>query len=180
MRLFSDHGPSNPRPGALSRHNFLSFHAVTESPDGSLSYAPGHERIPANFHRSATPYTMAQLSADMAAIFAAHPDQVAVGCNTGTVDTFTPVNFGNLTGGVMNSAYLAQGNNAVCFFFQSLEFFLPDFVRNRGVIANVVGAVLEVVGTIAPQVKVLGCPLQGVQGLRSDMFDQFPGWTMAR
>ena len=40
------------------------FFGVTAQPDGTLTYAEGHERIPANWYRMPSTYTLVQLNLD--------------------------------------------------------------------------------------------------------------------
>jgi len=44
---------------------------------------------------------------------------IQIGGNTGTVNSSTGVNPGDITGGVFNTATLLQDNNLVCFAFQA-------------------------------------------------------------
>src|SRR5690242_4936594 len=48
--LMSNHSVQYPN-GILDKETLKSFFAITENPDGSLTYNPGKERIPNNWYR---------------------------------------------------------------------------------------------------------------------------------
>ena len=68
--------------------------------DGNdLTYTPGGERIPENWYPFAaeTPYTGLSLAQDLGTIIQQHPELLAFGGNTGTVNSFTGLDIQNLT-----------------------------------------------------------------------------------
>lgn len=54
---------------------------------------------------------------------------LSIGGNTGTTNSYTALDLGNLTGGLYNSATLLEGNNLACFVFQSLLAAAPDVLK---------------------------------------------------
>lgn len=66
-------------------------------------------------------YTIPYFNTDLTAAALQYPMFLQVGGNTGTTNSFTPVDIANLTGGVYNAQSLAQGNNAMCFAYQNAQ-----------------------------------------------------------
>lgn len=105
----------NPQ-GVLNGDILKTFYAVTGE-DGNFQYNRGHERIPDNWYtRNADDqYSIAYLSSDDLEMVLQHLDLDSIGGNTGTVDSFTGVDFADVTGGVFNSETLLKDNNLFCF-----------------------------------------------------------------
>ena len=84
--------------GFLDRNTLKSFYAMTGT-DGNLVYTPGNERIPDNWYTRALndPYDVPVVDQDLAMIFQQHPELLAFGGNTGTVNSFVGLNLANLT-----------------------------------------------------------------------------------
>lgn len=55
----------------------------------------------------------------------ANPQFLSLGCNTGTVNTFTPIDVTDLTSGVYSEQTLLEGNNLACFILQLGAMVLP-------------------------------------------------------
>lgn len=102
--------------GVLNGDILKTFYAVTGE-DGNFQYNRGHERIPDNWYtRNADDqYSIAYLSSDDLEMVLQHLDLDSIGGNTGTVDSFTGVDFADLTGGVFNAENLLKDNNLFCF-----------------------------------------------------------------
>lgn len=102
--------------GILNGDILKTFYAVSGE-DGNFQYNRGHERIPDNWYtRNADDqYSISYLIADDLEMVLQHLDLNSVGGNTGTVDSFTGVDFANLTGGVFNAETLLEDNNLFCF-----------------------------------------------------------------
>ena len=79
------------------------------------------------------------------------PEAVSVGGNTGTVNSFTGVDLGDITGGAYHTADLLNPTKFVCFFYQLTLAAVPDFLRSR----------------------VLGTLLAGALSLLHDKIDPF-------
>ena len=96
-RLLANHSAAYP-DGFLDPDTLKSFYAMT-GPDGNLVYSPGNERIPDNWYKRATNdlYTVPPFAMDLSKIFQQHPELVAFGGNTGTVNSFTGINVADLT-----------------------------------------------------------------------------------
>ena len=84
--------------GFLDRNTLKSFYAMTGT-DGNLVYTPGNERIPDNWYTRALndPYDVPVVDQDLIMIFQQHPELLAFGGNTGTVNSFAGLNVANLT-----------------------------------------------------------------------------------
>lgn len=62
------------------------------------------------------PYSIAEfLAEDYPPFFRRHPELSSLGGNTNGVNTFTGLDMGNLTGGVINGQNLLDGDNFICF-----------------------------------------------------------------
>jgi hypothetical protein len=104
-----------------------------------------------------------------------YPDIVQVGGNTGTTDSFTGVNVGDLTGGVYNAQNLLQGNNLGCFAFQAAQQGIPSVLSK--IVSNI-GPVVDLVNKyINPVTQALNCP--ALTKFDQSLFNQFPGYTYA-
>jgi hypothetical protein len=66
------------------------------------------------YHRP-SPFTVAVGLGKLAPILENDPTLLDIGGNTNGVNTFTGVDIGNLTGGVINGENLLQGDNFACF-----------------------------------------------------------------
>jgi hypothetical protein len=166
--FMSNHSAERPE-GFLDQGVLKSFFAVSGT-QGALSYQAGNERIPDNWYRRpiGVDYSIPVFSLDAVAIQLAVPDRVAVGGNTGTPNSFAGVDLGDLTGGVYNSATLLQGNNLVCFGYQTLLTAVPDILK--GLLGDVTSALNIVTSKIAPQFAQFNCPQLSCQFFPSDFF----------
>lgn len=107
----------------------------------------------------------------MLTIVLRYPGILRIGGNTGTVNSFTGVDTGDLTGGVLNTAQLIEGNNGACFFLQAASLGFPDFA---GPITGLGVSLLDwATEQLAPINAGLSCPKLSVLG--GDQFDKFPG-----
>lgn len=94
-----------------------------------------------------------------------------VGGNTGEPNTFTGVNIADLTGGVLNSKTLFEGNNLVCFAFQAVSVAAPDILK--GLLGNVLVAVQKLTDALNPILGTLGC--QQLVKYDTSFLEKFPG-----
>lgn len=99
------------------------------------------------------------------------PDLLVLGGNTGKPNTFTGVNVSSLTSGVFNAETLLDGNNAMCFAFQTVSMVTPDIFR--GLVSNVAKAVQMLAGPLNTVISELGCPQ--LEKYDTALFDQYPG-----
>ena len=100
-----------------------------------------------------------------------YPEIVQIGGNTGTVDSFTGANLGDLTGGVFNAATLFQGNNLGCFIFQAAQQGIPDALS--GIVSNLAPIIALVNQYISPVTQLFNCP--ALNTFDQSAFNQFPG-----
>jgi hypothetical protein len=59
------------------------------------------------------------------------PEAVLVGGNTGTINSFTGVDLGNITGGAYNTFDLLNPKKFSCFFYQLILAVVPVVLRSR-------------------------------------------------
>jgi hypothetical protein len=109
---------------------FKSFWAVYEGPYGQLEWKRGWERIPANWYKIPLDYGLISLNVDLLYLFARHPKLMSIGGNTGTVNTFTGVDFADLVGGVANVPTLLEGNNLICFLLEIVKTVAPNILSS--------------------------------------------------
>lgn len=101
-----------------------------------------------------------------------YPGIVSVGGNTGTVNSYTGVDLGDVTGGAFNLDNLSEGNNAACYLLQISQAGLAT--QALGGLAKAVGQVLGfVTEQLGPLGKSLACP--ELASLNNGLFQQFPG-----
>jgi hypothetical protein len=99
------------------------------------------------------------------------PYMAVVGGNTGEPNTFTGVNVEDLTGGVFNAKTLFEGNNLMCFAFQTVSTAAPDILK--GLLGNVLLAVQKLTDALDPILATLGCPQ--LAKYDTSLFQKFPG-----
>ncbi|KIW94107.1 uncharacterized protein Z519_05423 [Cladophialophora bantiana CBS 173.52] len=125
LRLLANHSIENPQ-GIMTKEVFKSFWGVFDNSDGSLQYKRGWERIPNNWYKTPVDYGLVQLNLDLVKWFVEYPQLASIGGNTGTVNSFTPLDIADLSGGFLNAATLLEGNNLLCFAFQIVNTVSPD------------------------------------------------------
>jgi hypothetical protein len=122
---------------------------------------------------SYAPYEAEELLGDLAIGYAAYPNTLKFGGNTGTTNSFTGVDVANFTSGAFNVETLFEGDNFACFTFQLLQQGLPDFAS---VAVNALAPATSLVNQyVGPLVGGLSCPQLGQYDY--SVFDQFPGYT---
>jgi hypothetical protein len=128
-RFMSNKSAENPE-GVLNQEVLKSFFAITGE-SGSFTYNPGCERIPENWYKRAIgdEYSIPFLETDTLYFASQYPNVLTIGGNTGQVNTFTPLDFDDLTGGVYSSETLLQGNNLACFVYQAASLTAPDILK---------------------------------------------------
>ena len=99
---------------------------VSEAADDSLVYNRGWERIPENWYRIRRDYTLVDLNIDLLGWIKKHPELANVGGNLGKVNSFSGIDFNDLTGGAFNAVDLLEGNNLVCFSLELVKAFAPN------------------------------------------------------
>jgi len=98
------------------------------------------------------------------------PGTLRFGGNTGTVNSFSSVDLGDLTGGVTNAQSLFQGNNFACFLYQASLAGLPDAAAPG---LGATGSILDwATSQVAPLQQALSCLQLGK--FNNDLFNKFP------
>lgn len=160
--------------GLLDGDVLKSFYSITGEP-GSFVYTPGYERIPDNWYtrNQLDAYTIPYFAADAVAAALQHPEFGIPGGNTGTVNSYFPVDVDNFSEGVVTSGNLLEGDNAFCLAYQAAIQLLPD------VLEGVVQDVADGVNSLSAQFKTafgsLSCPQ--IENPQVSQFNQYPGFT---
>lgn len=172
INFMSNHSEEFPG-GYLDGEVLKTFFGVSGEP-GSFKHNVGMEMIPSNWYKRAGgvhSYNLATTVLDALENNGMYPGIVSIGGNTGTTDSFTGVDLGDLTGGVFNLATLTEGNNAACFLLQLSQAGLADQLTGLvGIVGDVLGFVTDQLGPLG---ESLSCPQLG--DLRNELFQQFPG-----
>lgn len=127
---------------------FKSFWGVIDNADGSLEYKRGWERIPQNWYKIPVDYSLVNFNVDLVEWISKYPELASIGGNTGKVNTFTPIDVQNITGGALNAATLLQGNNLVCFALQVAKTVSPDSLSSLyATIAQPLDILTDALGT---------------------------------
>lgn len=139
----SNHSTEYPN-GILDKGTLKSFFAIEEGSDGSLSWKPGYERIPDNWYRRPlgpqNEYSPNSFALDLLQMAQTVPEAVSVGGNTGTVNSFTGVDLGDITTGAYHTQDLLDPTKFVCFFYQLTLAAVPDFLRSQALGTLLAGA----------------------------------------
>ncbi|EAT80682.1 hypothetical protein HBI56_204320 [Parastagonospora nodorum] len=173
IHFMSNHSAEKPG-GTLTREVLKSFFAVTGDGPGNFVHNRGQERIPDNWYKRpfANAYNIPEVLVDVQVMNAMYPGIVRVGGNTGTTNSFTGVNLGDLTGGVFNAGSLAEGNNGACFLLQASLAGLPDISNPLlGAVGSVLGWAKQQLGPLSSQ---FGCPQ--LANFDNQLFTPYPGY----
>ena len=149
FQLLANHSAAEPR-GFLTPAVFESFFSYTRDSNNELVYTYGHERIPENWYRRADDdaLTTADIAASTAQQCASYPTNCQVGGNTGTVNSFTGVDLGDISGGFINTVKdLADPGKAGCFIAQAIQADTPSFLDK-----TFTGAALVAIKALIPKV----------------------------
>ncbi|CAE6472163.1 unnamed protein product [Rhizoctonia solani] len=144
-RLLSNHSAEHPE-GILGHDILKSFYGVTGD-SSSLTYQPGHERIPENWYRRPDDYDIPAISLDFDKLAIEHPEFFSFGGNTGKTNSFAGANIEDLTGGVYNAKDLLKGKTLICFALQASQ---------AGMAAPASKLFAE---KVAPVLSSMGCPM---------------------
>ncbi|KAJ7346173.1 Chloroperoxidase [Mycena albidolilacea] len=168
--MMANHSAECPQ-GCLTGDVLKSIYAVTTLQDGSLHYTPGHERIPDKWYRRPVDYGL-DIVTDLVAMWLRYPELLIVGGNVDGVNTFAPIDIGNLTGGVYSTTTLLEGNNAACFVFQAVQILVPDALSKvAGYVSGILG---DLLGAIKPVLDDLACP--ELSELDTSVLERYPGY----
>ncbi|XMA14106.1 hypothetical protein WAI453_006897 [Rhynchosporium graminicola] len=176
--LLANHSAEYPR-GFLTPEVFETFFSYTRDADNNLVFTYGHERIPDNWYRRANddPWTLADILASTAQQCLSYPSNCQVGGNTGTVNSFSGVDLGDISGGLINAATDLQDPEKMgCFISQVIQADVPSFLDNvfNGVaLTRVLGMIPTV---LLPALAPLGnCPNLPKGKPMLDYGKKFPG-----
>ncbi|CZR58273.1 related to oxidase [Phialocephala subalpina] len=172
-RFMSNKSAENPE-GVLNQDVLKSFFAITGE-SGNFTYHPGQERIPENWYKRAVgdEYSILFLETDTLYFASQYPNVLTVGGNTGTVNTFTPLNFEDLTGGVFNATTLLEGNNLACFVYQAASLGAPDFLKS--LYADITKPLAMLDNATNNALAGLNCPQ--LAKIDADQFGKYPGYA---
>ena len=132
-----------------------SFYGISGD-EGSFTYKLGWETIPPNWYRIPVDYGLAQMNLDIVDWVSQYPELGSIGGNTGTPNSFTGIDIGNLTGGVYNIKTLLQGNNLICFALEVVKVVSPDAIS--GLYTLVSGPLNMILNAVAGPIASLACP----------------------
>ena len=172
--IMANHSVECPE-GCLNGEVLKSIYAITTAPNGTLQYTPGHERIPANWYRRPflDEYTFPRGIPDLLAMWVRYPEVLLIGGNINGVNTYAPIDIGNLTGGVYSAESLLEGDNAACFVFQAVQILIPDALSGlAGTVNIIVSKLLDATG---PILAGLTCP--ELNTLNTTILEQYPGYN---
>jgi hypothetical protein len=172
-RFMSNKSAENPE-GVLNQDVLKSFYAITGE-SGNFTYNPGQERIPENWYKRAIgdEYTILFLETDTLYFASQYPNVLTIGGNTGTVNTFTPLNFEDLTGGVFNATTLLEGNNLACFVYQAASLAAPDILK--GLYADITKPLAMLNDATNNALAGLSCPQ--LASIDANQFGTYPGYA---
>ncbi|TVY59433.1 Aromatic peroxygenase [Lachnellula cervina] len=111
--------------GYIDKEMLKSFYGVT-GPDDNLVANPGGERIPDNWYRRPDDYSVAGVAVDLVNMASKNPRILGIGGNVNGVNTYAGINPSDIVGGVLNGAGILEGNNLICFAFQTIKFASPN------------------------------------------------------
>lgn len=158
----------------LSRAVLQSFFGVTGQ-SGQFQYQRGQERIPDNWYRRpANDFSIPTFLADVLEHGTQYPRLLSIGGNTGKVNTFTPIDLGNLTGGVYNAQSLLQGNNLFCLTLQLIQAEEPDILGNTFTDSEQAG--LPLADLISDMLAQYACPQ--LQEINAKLYAGYPGYNV--
>ncbi|EME80568.1 uncharacterized protein MYCFIDRAFT_50025 [Pseudocercospora fijiensis CIRAD86] len=165
-RFMANHSAEHPY-GELTYDVIKAWFGISGD-SGSYVANQGQEHIPMNWYRRAIeyPYDNTYFLADVANAAALYPKFLNVGGNTGTTNSFTGIDVRNLSGGVFNSASLAQDNNFACFAYQFAAQAKPDLA---------LAALTQLTNSVGSLIGKLGCPQ--LQDADDAQLMQFPGYS---
>lgn len=105
-------------------------------------------------------WTLADILISTAQQCASYPTNCQVGGNTGTVNSFSGVDLGDITGGLINSVDdLSDPAKLGCFLSQAIQADVPSFLDNVFEGAALASAQSAIATTLLPALAGLGaCP----------------------
>ena len=157
----------------------MQFFGYTRNSDGSLKYTFGSERIPDNWYKRSEqdPWTLTDILVSTSQQCASYPSNCQVGGNTGTVNSFSGVDLGDISGGFINAATDLQDPQRLgCFISQTIQADTPSFlsgVFNGALLSQATGMIQT---KLLPALAGLGdCPNVPAGKAQGEWDAKFPG-----
>ncbi|KAI5803968.1 hypothetical protein DFH27DRAFT_388292 [Peziza echinospora] len=168
--------------GILNEEMLMDWWAFDRDPANPGRYktrGKGWSTFPRDWHRRPIgvlyDYGLLAFSLDLVAIALKVPGALKIGGNTGTVNSFTGIDLGNLTGGLFNTIdLLTDPKKLICFLLQLLSVALPGILRKDGLLGGLLKPALDLITKLIT-VPLLDptCPRLGIWD--DDILHQFPG-----
>jgi hypothetical protein len=180
--LFANYSAEHPE-GIMSVEGLMSIYGATRSPDGTLTWTRGSERIPDIYYRRPGAllyqWDLPILLPQVLEMWILYPETLSLGGNLGQPNTFFPLDLGAFTHGTYSLDDLRQpgGLNLICFVYQLVQILLPDLLGN---VNDLLATVLTEVGQLTN--GVLGtfvCP-RTMGSVDMTMLDKYPGWVKSK
>ncbi len=143
-----------------------------------MTYQKGSERIPENWFRFHGEYTLAKLNVDLVSWVRKHPRLASIGGNLGEVNSFSGVDWADLTGGAINAATLLEGNNLVCFSLEIVKAFAPNSLST--LFSSLTKPLKLINDAVLDPLLDLGCPAfdelrAGGKDVLGTLLNKYPG-----
>ncbi|KAF2726154.1 hypothetical protein K431DRAFT_214138 [Polychaeton citri CBS 116435] len=152
--------------GRLDRNTLKSFMSITGT-DANPIWTPGNEKIPDNWYKrnDADQYTIPYFLGDIQYFGETQPEIFSLGCNTGTVDSYSVIS----PEAISNGAYTTQqaAKNPLCF---SLAFAVAELPLFTGVQT---GSLLTQLSGVTSK---LGCAT--IASVNQSAFGICPGFSL--
>lgn len=113
--------------------------------------------MPDNWFRRPIPWGLVDLNLDVLKWSERHPFLLDVGGNTAEVNTFTGLDLSNITGGLLNTATLLEGNNLICFSLEIAKTFGPNSLSTLYKLLSVPAGILT--DALSTPLLDLSCPV---------------------
>ena len=176
--LMANH--SSERPRGFLEHNVLDdFFSYKLKEDGTREYTYGKDRIPENWYRRShkDPWTLPDILLGVASQCLAFPSTCKVGGNTGEVNSFSGVDLGDISGGLVNTFEdLSDPERLGCFISQNIQAEAPSSLEKIFTGALLKEALRLIDSKLVPALAGLGeCPnLPPGKGV-NQYSEKFPG-----
>ncbi|OCL08805.1 putative oxidase [Glonium stellatum] len=175
-RMFRNYSSENVE-GVLTKDIIKNFFAIYGD-EGSFEYKQGWETIPENWYRTPVEYGLVPLNLDLIDWITKYPELASIGGNTGTVNSFTGVDLGNFTNGLITVDTLLKNNNLLCFAFQIVKFASPNILS--GFFSTIDVPLEMVTKALAVPLLSLDCPAwddlnRGGEPIWEKLQELFPG-----
>lgn len=173
INFMSNRSAENPS-GILTPENYKTFFAITgDYPN--FTWKKGQEQIPKDFYRrtGTHPYTAQAVIEDVLLGYAAYPETLKIGGNTGKVNSFAGLDISDLTGGAYNlDQMLKDPSTFMCFLDVFNLQFIPYFLKPEVSALNAATALLNKSGKWSTRSD---CP--AVKTWNMALWNKYPGMS---